>query len=49
MSIDNSTSSFDIKFKFEEALSYFSSNDFSEAMRIYELILKNDSDNITWY
>lgn len=47
MSIDNSTSSFDIKFKFEEALSYFSSNDFSEAMRIYELILKNDSDNIT--
>lgn len=47
MSMDDSTSSFDIKSKFEEALIYFKSNDFSEAMRIYELILKNDSDNIT--
>jgi len=45
--MDDSTSSFDIKSKFEEALIYFKSNDFSEAMRIYELILKNDSDNIT--
>ena len=47
MSIDDSTSSFDIKVKLDEALSYFRSNNFIETLRIYELILKHDSDNIT--
>jgi len=47
MSIDDSTLTFDIKAKFEEALSYFKSDNFIDALRIYKLILKNDNDNIT--
>jgi|TARA_B110000967_G_scaffold197101_1_gene228433 tetratricopeptide (TPR) repeat protein len=47
MSIDDSTSFFDIKVKLDEALSCFGSNNFIETLRIYDLILKHDSDNIT--
>lgn len=47
MGIDDSTPFFDIKVKFEEALSYYRSNNYIEALKIYKLILKNDSDNIT--